>query len=280
MITSPRSIARHLRALHDIGKSTPDKGRASALRRAYVDAMIKGRTNRRRAQKVLGFDVSYLSRPSFEYLFRELFLSHEYWFETRSPTPLIVDCGSNIGMSVLYFKWLYPAARIVAFEPDASAFKCLTANVAANGLQDVRAHNAAVSTVDGAVDFYVDSLDPGSLRMSTVEARMPKDKARVQAMRLANVIDEPVDFLKMDIEGAEAGVIGDLCESGRITLVSQMAIEYHHHVREGDDDLAATLARLEAAGFGYQLSSATSRPFRRGTFQDVLIYAYNKRTQP
>jgi FkbM family methyltransferase len=280
MLNSPRSIARHLRALHDIAKLNPDKERMSALRRAYVDAMVKRPAARQTTQKLLGFDVSYLSRTSFEYLFRELFLSHEYRFDTQNPTPLVVDCGSNIGMSVLYFKWLYPAARIVAFEPDVQAFQCLTANVAANGLRDVRVHNAAVSTADGSVDFYVDSLDPGSLQMSTLEARMPKDKARVSAIRLANVIDEPIDFLKMDIEGAEAAVISDLCDSGRMELVSQMAIEYHHHVRAGEDELAATLARLESAGFGYQLSGAMSRPFKRGAFQDVLIYAYNKRRHP
>src|SRR5262249_17417794 len=32
--------------------------------------------------------------------------------------PLIVDCGANIGLSARYFATEYPAARIVAVEPD------------------------------------------------------------------------------------------------------------------------------------------------------------------
>ncbi|MGZ5896264.1 MAG: hypothetical protein ACXWJ6_08450, partial [Xanthobacteraceae bacterium] len=37
-------------------------------------------------------------------------------------TPLIVDCGSNVGLSLLYFSLQYPHAKIIGVEPDAGNF--------------------------------------------------------------------------------------------------------------------------------------------------------------
>src|SRR5262245_6977657 len=55
---------------------------------------------------------------SFVYMFEEIFAKASYSFHSDTDRPLIFDCGSNIGMSVLFFKKLYPTARITAFEPD------------------------------------------------------------------------------------------------------------------------------------------------------------------
>ena len=44
--------------------------------------------------------------------------NEEYYFETSNPSPYILDLGSNIGISITYFKSLHPNARIIAFEPN------------------------------------------------------------------------------------------------------------------------------------------------------------------
>src|SRR5690242_10249467 len=66
---------------------------------------------------VAGFSMRYLEAEWMRYLYREVFAEREYWFATDSPRPVILDCGSNIGMAILFFKSLYPEAEIFAFEP-------------------------------------------------------------------------------------------------------------------------------------------------------------------
>ena len=81
----------------------------------------------------------------------------------------------------------------------------------------------------------------------------------------------------MDIEGSELSVLKELKESGKLQYIKQMVIEYHHHIIE-DEDLGSTiLTLLEDANFGYQIKADFLYPRRRVHFQDILIYAYNKK---
>ena len=230
----------------------------------------------RKSVNVAGYKLNYLNYHVFQYLFHELFLDQEYYFATSNKSPLIIDCGSNIGMSILYFKLVYPNSRILGFEPGDDAFSCLEKNIRDNDLQSVEVNKKAVSGNEGKIDFYYDIENPGSLAMSTIQERMPKQKKEVDAVHLSKYITEEVEFLKMDVEGAELGVMQELDNSGKLKYIKQMAIEYHHHIVRDEDGLSALLRILENAGFGYQISSYLGRPFDHHQFQDILIYAYQK----
>ena len=52
---------------------------------------------------------------------------------TATSTPRILDCGANVGLASLFFRRLYPQARITAFEADPALFAILEANLDANG---------------------------------------------------------------------------------------------------------------------------------------------------
>jgi FkbM family methyltransferase len=97
---------------------------------------------------LLGFRVGYLGEAQFHYLLNEVFVEGSYRFSTERPCPVVVDCGSNIGMSILFFKALYPQARIIGFEPDPDTFHELAENVRANRLASVELHNVALSAKD------------------------------------------------------------------------------------------------------------------------------------
>lgn len=59
-----------------------------------------------------------------------------------------------------------------------------------------------------------------------------------------------VDVLKMDIEGAEYPVIRDLIDSGAITRVGVLLVEFHHWMPAFTlADTRTALARLESVGF-------------------------------
>lgn len=62
-------------------------------------------------------------------------------------TPVIVDAGANIGAATLWFKLAFPAAHIVAVEPDAANAALLRANTAA--LADIRVVEAAIGSEAG-----------------------------------------------------------------------------------------------------------------------------------
>src|SRR5882672_4300265 len=132
-------------------------GKTRRERFAIFLDLLKLRIKRRLARakgeeckvRLLGYEVSGFSYSALDYLFREVFLSGEYFFKTSEARPVIIDCGSNIGMSVLYFKYLFPDSRIMAFEPNPNTFRLLQKNMAANKVRDVRLHDIAVSDREG-----------------------------------------------------------------------------------------------------------------------------------
>ena len=223
------------------------------------------------------YRVSILSFGDFEYLFRHVFWKMEYYFESKNPAPFIIDCGSNIGISVLFFKTLFPAASIKAFEPSAGAFACLQANVLQNSLKDVRPHNLALAGQAGKLDFFVPPDNPGHLCMSISAGRTPGGQAvKVRAVPLSSFVDRPVDLIKMDIEGPETQVLAEMEQSGALDSVSRLIVEYHHHMTPQEDSFSQILGILERKGFGYHIACPPKQPYLPGTFQDIMIWAYKK----
>lgn len=227
------------------------------------------------ACRILGHEVRAYTRANLALLFREVFVDLDYYFDTPSPAPFIIDCGSNIGMATLFFKILYPGARVMAFEPGPDSFEMLQRNVTANHLPGVELHQAAVGDAEGSIDFFR-ATAPGSVTSSTRVQRTGGVKTTVKQVRLSSLIDRDVDFLKMDIEGGEWAVMNDLVASGTLRRIQQMAIEYHHHMDGTEDRFGEFLQLLESHQFGYQLRATSEGRQRRGEFQDVLVQAYRK----
>ena len=231
-------------------------------------------------EKVLGATMSLADYSTFLGLISEIFFQRIYSFDAGSPSPLILDAGSNIGMSILFFKRLYPRCRVIGFEPDPQTFELLKTNVQGNRWEGVEMHNVALYISEGEINFYTDPDRIGSGKMSTVRERFPESAKRavrcqkVQTVRLSTFVQEEIDLLKMDVEGAEIAVISELAESGRLRLIKQMFIEYHHHLKTNEDKLSQMLRPLEDNGFGYQISSSSDLPWARKSVQPMLIYAY------
>lgn len=156
---------------------------------------------------IVGFKAKFCTYNDFAYLFNEIFINQVYYFISKTNDPYIIDCGSNIGMSILYLKMLYPNSSILAFEPCDEAFSCLESNIRNNDLNSIIVNKIALSNKEGTIEFYYDQDYLGSLLMSIKQDRMPKQKITVEASVLSKYIDRDVDFLKMDVEGAELEII-------------------------------------------------------------------------
>jgi FkbM family methyltransferase len=228
--------------------------------------------------RILDIDVGFFDYYWLVEMYEEIFLRKQYYFESKNPTPMIVDVGSNIGLAILFFKRLFPGAQVLAFEPDPETFEVLARNVSENRLDGVRLLNEAVYDGSESVFLYGDRGTPGSPQRSLRSERMAGVRREVPATRLSQHVTRPVDFLKIDIEGAERVVIDDLERSGKLRLVKTMAIEYHHHLDADEDSLSGLLAALERNSFGYQLEArlAGSAGSRERYYQNVLIHAYAK----
>lgn len=254
-----------------------EKGFRDRIIATWLKVFFLGRYDSKNGTaNIAGLNVKFINFRLFSFLFHEIFTNNEYCFVSERNDPYIIDCGSNIGMSVLYFKMLYPDARIVAFEPGEEAYRCLNENVTNNQLKSVTMHQAALSNEEGTIDFYYDPDNVGALAMSVKQERMPKQKRSVKAMLLSKYINEDVDFLKIDIEGAELEVIEELYKAEKLKYVKQMVIEYHHHISKDADMFSKFLRILENAGLGYQIQGYLERPLVRERFQDIFVYAYRK----
>ena len=210
------------------------------------------------------------------FLFMEVFLNNDYFTRSRISDPNIIDCGANIGMATVYFKLLYPDARIQAFEPNPYCFDVLSQNVKENDLADVTLVKAGCSNRKGKTTFHVlPSFSP----RSSMDANREKgtEEIEVELVKLSDYINRPVDIFKMDIEGGEWDVMDDLVATGKIELIDRMFIEYHHRISSPDVELSKFLKLIEDADYTYSMHT-NMRQDRRftGVFQDMMIYAVKK----
>ena len=84
--------------------------------------------------KMLGYRIDNFNQSHALFLVHEIFADGTYAFTSRAVCPRIVDCGANIGLSVIFFKALHPGANIVAFEPEPVTFARLKETMDRNGL--------------------------------------------------------------------------------------------------------------------------------------------------
>lgn len=227
-------------------------------------------------EQIIGYKFHYTNFISLTHLFKELFVKQEYHLKLDNDHPVIIDCGSNIGASIMYFKRLYPNSIITGFEPSSEVFEILQRNINENQLQDVKLYNMALSDKDGVAQFFSSPEDEGNLSMSMIQERGQGMLKDIQTTRLSKYIDGYVDLLKIDVEGAETIVIKDLALNGKLRYIKNMVIEYHHHINGETDKLSEILSIIENNGFGYQFKSELKFPFKKDSFQDMHIYAYSK----
>lgn len=73
-------------------------------------------------REVEGFKVFYRNEEETRRIIEEVFDDEEYRFSSQKDTPFIIDCGSHIGLSIMYFKKLFPEAEVLGFEPNPEDF--------------------------------------------------------------------------------------------------------------------------------------------------------------
>lgn len=189
---------------------------------------------------------------SFYYSHREIFTEEIYKFPTSNKSPVIIDCGSNYGTSIVYFKSLYPDSKITGIEADPEIFKLLEWNINLRSYEDTTLINKAITNSNKPVRFFQEGADSG--RLFPIEDS--NNYTDVSPVHLDSLITDPVDLLKMDIEGSEAEVI---CSSEQLRLVNHLFIEYHSF-KDSPQTLGAMLEKISSSGFRYYIHTQLCSP--------------------
>ena len=183
----------------------------------------------------------------------EIFHKSIYEFRSSKSKPYIIDCGANIGLSTIYFKQAYPDSKLVSFEPDPLIFECLQKNIANYSFDNISLFNKAVWSSETSLSFQCEGGYSGRIAKKGDLDNLTK----VQTVRLGDFLNEDVEFVKLDIEGAETAVVkdcGDLLKN-----VRTMFVEYHSHINE-EQDFHELLKVLSDVGFRYQIKEAYTSP--------------------
>ena len=185
----------------------------------------------------------------------ELFKEEVYKFYSPKKNPYIIDCGANIGMSIIYFKSLYPGAQIVAFEADPHIFSFLDKNIQSYNLTDVTLINKAIwNANDEVLAFLAEGGAGGRVQEQSNQFKF----IDVKTARLKDYLTREIDFLKIDIEGAEYKVLADC--ANELKLVKNLFVEYHSLANE-PQNLHLILQVIHDAGFRYHIKEAYTTPF-------------------
>jgi FkbM family methyltransferase len=218
-------------------------------------------------QQKIGPLQFYYQRP-YELLktYREIFGAEIYRFSTESATPVILDCGANIGLASIYLKTLYPTATIIAFEPDANNRGIFQKNITANQLAGISIRDEAVWIKDGHIQFESAATEASKISHST------SNTVSVPCIDFRHFISQfpQIDFLKMDIEGAEFEVIKQCGETLR--RVKNLFLEYHGYTSK-PAELSTLLSILAAQGFSYYIRNAADTiPFPYEHIEKEKVY--------
>lgn len=159
------------------------------------------------------------------FLVKEIFVYEVYALKNKTQVSTILDLGSNIGLSVAYFKIRFSDAAIEAYEPDKNSFELLKKNNRENNWEKVSVNQQAVSDRNGFL-FAADVAEKASVNSRFVgEGKDENDK--VVSKDISEILNKDFDIVKMDIEGGEWKLFRKIIDEKLITKASHWFVEFH-----------------------------------------------------
>ena len=202
--------------------------------------------------QLFGKDIQFPDAYWYLHSLQELFVDAVYNFKAATSKPYIIDCGSNIGLSVLYFKMKYPECRIKAFEADPAICELSKQNLASfNNINDVTFINKAVWTNNGVIEFLAEGTLGGSIELAG--ENKGEKVIKIPCEDLSDHLDEHVDFLKLDIEGSELSVLKRCAD--KLKNVEYLFVEFHGYTAK-EQNLDELLVIIKNAGFRYYIKES------------------------
>jgi len=140
---------------------------------------------------------------------------------------VVVDVGAHVG--VFSIKSATVALKVIAIEPSPCNFKLLKFNTESNHFKNIALVNSAAADYDGDAKLYL----PNNSGMNSILSELASasvETVNVKVKKLDSLLKElnigKIDFLKIDVEGAEYYVL-----KGAFNTLKKykpyIAMEYH-----------------------------------------------------
>lgn len=177
------------------------------------------------------YKINYNNSKEFHILKSEIFGNNCYNIELDNNQPYILDIGAHIGLSIIYFKNIYPESKILAFEPNPYTRELLKENIFINNLKDITILPYAIDSSERQRPFYIDTSEnqwqstAGFFENSWNGQYLNNTAIQVETKKLSIYLDRSVDLLKLDIEGLEEKVLKE--SKGLLKNVKNIVLEYH-----------------------------------------------------
>lgn len=127
-----------------------------------------------------------------------------------SPGSVFVDVGANYGIySLIAARIVGDSGRVIAFEPAQENFEILKKNILLNCMNNINLFPLALSDRNGLMKLYYHP-DPGRNSLIPEHSKFMNGE-EVEVKKLDQVLEKIginlVDFIKIDVEGADLLVI-------------------------------------------------------------------------
>lgn len=185
-----------------------------------------------------GLQMAYCDEQIWLNQILEIFCRDCYGVGKLPLTPRVIDCGANMGTFSLFLAWLRPCAEVVMVEPSKENLSYLESNMAQMKSLNFRVIPMAVGAAKGSTKLG--GLFSDSFRTGLVQGE------EVDAFPLSDLLQENVDLLKIDVEGAEYEALTGA--GAALKNVVRVIVEAHDY-SDRSVDFAKIFEILQNAGF-------------------------------
>lgn len=155
------------------------------------------------AKDTRSIGVSIISGGRYEPVLQETLLA------VASECLTFADIGANVGFYSIAVRATNPSCNVVAFECNPNVTELFVGNIRINGIDGISIHAVALSDSFEKAEFYVPAFTGsggGSLKdLHPEEGESYRFEVDVRVLDSINL--EALDLMKIDVEGAELGVI-------------------------------------------------------------------------
>ena len=167
---------------------------------------------------------------------------------------LAVDIGGNIGQMALLFA--HKVKRVLSFEPIPATAERLRTQISLNHLDDkIKVFPIAVTNFNGTLPLQLPSIENGGMGSTVLGREGSGEKIQVQARTLDDILQDEhidkVDFIKIDVEGAELFVLEGMTELFSREEKPIIILEMNSIMMKLAGYSASAITEL-LAGYGYE----------------------------
>lgn len=189
--------------------------------------------------------IAYLDARTLERQFRDIFVNRCYECSCDSHKPVIVDCGSGIGLGVAWFKLHYPDANVTAFEANPQVRAILERNLQQLGMPDVTVRPDFVDAQAGNVTVDLSGFGCRFAVPGTHGCMVPRT-------RLVEQLPEEVDVLIIQAGSVTCRTLLDLMANRPARSVRRIVASIGLG-EESRASLPRLLEKLTEEGYCYTL---------------------------